>query len=117
MAINLVVIGIILTLPMSFKNLTQNKFLTDNNTFHFKNILIPEPNSKWTNEYKKTSIGNMHYHSPTDTSFFWVTGNGHLPCINSIQLDYFHNGFLYIPQQRSIDLSHGFYSQKVSGNE
>jgi hypothetical protein len=117
MAINLVVIVIILTLPMSFENLTQNKFLTDNNTFHFKNILIPEPNSKWTNEYKKTSIGNMHYHSPTDTSFFWVTGNGHLPCINSIQLDYFHNGFLYIPQQRSIDLSHGFYSQKVSGNE
>ncbi len=117
MAINLVVIVIILTLPMSFENLTQNKFLTDNNTFHFKNILIPEPNSKWNNEYKKTSIGNMHYHSPTDTSFFWVTGNGHLPCINSIQLDYFHNGFLYIPQQRSIDLSHGFYSQKVSGNE
>jgi hypothetical protein len=115
--LNLAVVGIILVFPMSFDNLTHNKFLTDNNTFHFKNILIPEPNSKWTNEYKKTSIGNMPYHSPVDTSFFWVTGNGNLPCINSTQLDYFHNGFFYIPQQRSIDLNHGFYSQKVSGNE
>jgi len=40
-----------------------------------------------------------------------------LPCINTVQLDYFRQGFYYIPQQRSIDLKDGFYSQKVSGNE
>jgi len=117
LGLNMIVIAIILILPMSFNNLTKNKFLTKNNTFHLKNIFIPEPNSKWKNEYKKTSIGNMHYHSPTNTSFFWVTGNGDLPCINNSQLNYFQKGFLFIPQQRSVDLSNGFYSQKVSGNE
>jgi hypothetical protein len=59
----------------------------------------------------------MHYHSPIDTSFFWVTGNGHLPCVNKTQLNYFHKGFFFIPQQRSIDLSNGFYAQKVSSDE
>jgi hypothetical protein len=117
LGLNLIAIVIILILPMSFNNVTENKFLTQNTTFHFKNFVIPEPNSKWSNEFKKTSIGNMHYHSPIDTSFFWVTGNGHLPCVNKTQLNYFPKGFFFIPQQRSIDLSNGFYAQKVSSDE
>ncbi|MCF6132165.1 LIC_10190 family membrane protein [Flavobacterium wongokense] len=112
-----VLIMIVVFVPMSFGNLTTNKYLSQNTTFHFKNILIPEPNSKWRPEYRGGSVGNMHYHSPIDNSFFWVTGNGQLPCINTLQLDYFHKGFFYIPQQRSIDLSDGFYAQKVSGDE
>ncbi|WP_396157997.1 LIC_10190 family membrane protein [Flavobacterium sp.] len=117
LGLNIIAIAIILIHPMSFNNVTKNKFLTQNTTFHFKNFVIPEPNSKWSNEFKKTSIGNMHYHSPIDTSFFWVTGNGHLPCVNKTQLNYFHKGFFFIPQQRSIDLSNGFYAQKVSSDE
>lgn len=116
-AFNYIILLILLWVPLSYSNLTNNKLLGHNTTLNVQNILIPEPNSNWKNEYKKTSIGNMHYHSPKDTSFFWVTGNGDLPCINFTQLDYFHNGFFYIPQQRSIDLSDGFYSQKVSGHE
>jgi hypothetical protein len=104
-------------IPMSYSQLTDNNLLRENNTFHLRNILIPEPNSKWKTEYKGGSVGNMHYHSPIDTSFFWVTANGQLPCINTTQLKYFQVGFFYIPQQRSIDLSDGFYSQKVSGDE
>lgn len=117
LTLNMIVIAMMLILPMSFNNLTKNKFLTQNNTFHFKNIIIPEPNSKWPTESKKTSIGNMSYNSPTDYTFFWVTGNCDLPCINDTHLNYFKKGFFFIPQQRSIDISNGFYAQKVSGDE
>lgn len=103
--------------PMSYSKLTDNNMLRENNTFHLKNIIIPEPNSKWKSEYKGDSVGNMSYHSPVDTSFFWVTGNGNLPCVNDVQVKYFEQGFFYIPQQRSTDLNDGFYAQKVSGHE
>lgn len=103
--------------PMSFGALTENKLLGENSTFNIRNVVIPEPNSKWKPEYRGGSVGNMHFHSPMDTSFFWVTANGQLPCINTVQLDYFQKGFFIIPQQRSMQLSDGFYSQKISGDE
>lgn len=115
--LSFVLIGFLVFVPISFSNLTDNKLLGQNSTFNFRNIIIPEPNSKWNPEYRGGSVGNMHFHSPIDTSFFWVTANGELPCINTTQLDYFQKGFFYIPQQRSIQLSDGFYSQKVSENE
>lgn len=114
---SMILVGITVFIPMSFGSLTTNKLLSENNTFHFKDILIPEPNSKWKPEYKGGSVGNMHYHSPIDTSFFWVTANGQLPCINTTQLEYFQKGFFFIPQQRSMELKNGFYSQKVSDDE
>ncbi|WP_445452041.1 LIC_10190 family membrane protein [Flavobacterium sp. 25HG05S-40] len=114
---SLIFTAMTLLTPLNFNRITSNNFMAQNNTFRFKNILIPEPVSRWKPEYRGGSVGNMHYHSPLDTSFFWVTGNGKLPCINALQLEYFHKGFFYIPQQRSIELKNGFYSQKVSGNE
>ncbi|WP_293892703.1 hypothetical protein [Flavobacterium sp.] len=110
-------VGVIVFIPLSFGTLTANATLTQNSTFHLKNIVIPEPNSKWKQEYKGASVGNMSYHSPVDTSFFWVTSNGQLPCVSDVQVKYFETGFFYIPQQRSTDLNDGFYSQKVSGHE
>jgi hypothetical protein len=116
-AISMVLTGILVFVPMSFSTLTENKLLGQNSTFNLKNIAIPEPNSKWAQEYRGGSVGNMHFHAPIDNSFFWVTANGKLPCINTAQLDYFQKGFFIIPQQRSIELGDGFYSQKISGNE
>ncbi|MGC4039422.1 MAG: hypothetical protein QM710_01130 [Flavobacterium sp.] len=116
-ALSMILCSLFVLVPMSFSKLTDNKLLGQNSTFHLKNILIPEPNSKWKPEYRGGSVGNMHYHSPIDESFFWVTGNGEIPCINTEQLDYFHQGFSIIPQQRSIDLKDGFYAQKVSVGE
>lgn len=115
--LSLILVGILVFVPLSFGSLTANALLSQNSTFHFKNILVPEPNSKWKPEYKGGSVGNMSYHSPVDTSFFWVTGNGDLPCVNAEQVKYFEQGFFYIPQQRSTDLNDGFYAQKVSGHE
>ena len=110
-------IGVVVFVPLSFGSLTTNFLLSQNCTFHLKNIVVPEPNSKWNSEYKGGSVGNLSYHSPLDTSFFWVTGNGPLPCVNDVQIKYFEEGFFYIPQQRSIDLNDGFYAQKVRGHE
>ena len=110
-------VGVLVFVPLSFGSLTANALLLQNSTFHLKNIIIPEPNSKWKQEYKGGSVGNMSYHSPVDTSFFWVTSNGNLPCVNDTQIKYFEQGFFYIPQQRSIDLNDGFYAQKVSEHE
>ena len=115
--LSMVLVGVLVFIPLSFGSLTANALLSQNSSFHLKDILIPEPNSKWNPEYKGGSVGNMSYHSPVDTSFFWVTGNGDLPCVNDVQLKYFEQGFFYIPQQRSSDLNDGFYTQKVSGHE
>ncbi len=117
LGLSMVLVGVLVFIPLSFGSLTANALLSQNSTFHFKNIAVPEPNSKWNPEYKGGSVGNMHYHAPVDGSFFWVTGNGELPCINEVQLKYFEQGFFYIPQQRSTDLNDGFYTQKISGHE
>lgn len=115
--LSLSAVALLLFIPMSFGSLTANALLTQNSTFHLRNTIIPEPNSKWSSEFKGSSVGNMIYQTPVDDSFFWVTGNGKLPCVNKKQVDYFEQGFFYIPQQRSRDLNDGFYSQKVSGHE
>ena len=116
-ALSMVLVGVLVFVPLSFGSLTANALLSQNSTFHLKNIVIPDPNSKWKQEYKGGSIGSMPYHSPIDTSFFWVTSNGELPCVNDQQIKYFEEGFFYIPQQRSTDLNDGFYAQKVNGHE
>jgi hypothetical protein len=115
--VSLIIVGVLIFIPLSFSSLTKNTLLSKNSTFHIKNSVVPEPNSKWKPEYKGGSIGNMAYRSPVDSSFFWVTGNGNLPCVNEVQLKYFEQGFFYIPQQRSTDLNDGFYAQKISGHE
>lgn len=116
-ALSMVLVAVLVFIPLSFGSLTANALLSQNSSLHLKNLVVPEPNSKWNPKYKGASVGNMSYHSPVDTSFFWVTGNGELPCINDVQIKYFEQGFFYIPQQRSTDLNDGFYSQKISGHE
>ncbi|HNP33524.1 MAG TPA: hypothetical protein PKN96_09550 [Flavobacterium sp.] len=115
--LNIILIAVLVFVPLSFNSFTANALLTQNSTFHLKNLAIPEPNTRWSQEFRGFGVGNMNYHTPVDGSFFWVTGNGELPCVNKLQVDYFEHGFFYIPQQRSIDLNDGFYAQKVSGHE
>lgn len=116
-ALSLTLVTVLVFVPMSFGSLTANALLTQNSTFHLIDIAIPEPNTRWSQEFKGSSVGNMIYQTPVDGSFFWVTGNGKVPCVNKLQIDYFEQGFFYIPQQRSRDLNDGFYAQKVGGHE
>lgn len=116
-SLSFVAVAVLMLIPTSFSSLTSNALLAQNSTFHLKNIIIPEPNTKWKQEFIGSSVGNVIYQTPVDDSFFWVTGNGKLPCVNEKQIEYFEHGFLYIPQQRSRQLKDGFYSQKISGHE
>lgn len=116
-ALSLIFVTVLVFIPTSFRSLTTNTFLAQNSTLHFKNTIIPEPNSKWKREFIGSSVGNLIYQTPVDNSFFWVTGNGKLPCVNEKQIEYFEHGFFYIPQQRSRQLKDGFYAQKISGHD
>ena len=116
-ALSLVIVAILILIPISFGSLTSNTLLAQNHTLHLRSIIIPEANSKWNPEFRGSSVGNMIYQTPVDDSFFWVTGNGKLPCVNEVQIQYFEHGFFYIPQQRSKELKDSFYGQKISGHE
>jgi hypothetical protein len=117
LSISLTLVTILIFVPMSFSNLTDNKSLATNNTFNLRNCLIPEPNSKLNQKYLLLIIGNMKYYSPNKPIFFWITGNGKLPCINEEQLNYFETNFNIFPQMRGTNLGDGFCSQKIIPNE
>jgi len=79
--------------------------------------IFPKPNTKEKEIFKKANKGDLDYYTPTEYSFFWITGNGDLPCVTSEQLDYFETNFHYIPQLRGQDLKDGFYAQKVTPHD
>ncbi|TBX67503.1 hypothetical protein EZL74_09540 [Flavobacterium silvisoli] len=114
---SLIIVALLLFRPVSFKHLTNNPLLADNSYFHIKNIIQPEPNTKYPLEFKGDSRGNFKFHTPVDPPLFWMNGNGELPCVNSEQLNYFETNFHYMPQQRSHNLADGFYSQKLTGHD
>lgn len=116
-SISIAVLLLLLCLPFSFKSITNNNLLAENSTFSLRNILIPEPNTKYQLEYKGDSRGNLKFNTPINPPLFWINGNGNLPTVNAAQLIYFETNFHYMPQQRSHNLADGFYAQKVSGHD
>jgi hypothetical protein len=117
LSLSFVLIVVLVFFPISFSALTQNKLLSNNNTFQSKNVVFPEPNTKEKLDYTKITKGNLHFHSPTDAKLFWITGNGNLPSVNKEQLDYFESNFQMIPQLRGKTLGEGFYSKKTIAND
>jgi len=63
--------------------------------------------------YLKFNVGNLIFESPDESSFFWITGNGELPCVNKQQIDYFKSNYNYIPQLRTNNLKDGFYAKRI----
>jgi hypothetical protein len=99
---------------VDFKYFTQNKFHQTKEHFQWSQILIPEKNSKFADiKYEKIKDGNLEYNSPKDNFFFYGTGNGVLPCVNKIQINYFKKHYFILPQQRTSDLKDGFYSENL----
>jgi hypothetical protein len=99
---------------IDFKNLTDNKLHHQKANFSWKQILIPEKNSKFSEEtFEKIKNENLEYYSPKENFFFFGTANGDLPCVNKIQIDYFEKYYLIKPQMRSSALKDGFYSKKI----
>ena len=99
---------------VDFKYFTQNKFHQTQGQFQLIQILIPEKNSKFADiKYEKIKDGNLEYNSPKDNFFFYGTGNGVLPCVNKVQINYFKKHYFILPQQRTSDLKDGFYSENL----
>ena len=103
----------ILFIPIRLSYFTNNKFMSQSNTFSIKAILFPEENSKMKTDFEVLKIGNLKYYSPIENDFFYGTGNGPLPCVNKTQIEYYKKEFNVIPQMRTNDLKDGFYSKKL----
>ncbi len=100
--------------PLSFIGISKNTFNSKSSAFNIKNTFLPHANSKWETKYIEEQRGNLRFYSPTHNSFFWVTGNGPLPCVNSEQFDYFQTHFHYQTQLRSHSLKDGFYAKSLN---
>jgi hypothetical protein len=110
-------IAVVLFFPISYKSLTENKLIGKNSRFSATNILYPHNNSKWTTTFESVQKGNLKFNSPTNNYFFWGSGNGDLPSVNKVQIEYFEKYYQVIPQQTTTDLKDGFYAKKLSSNE
>ena len=74
-------------------------------------VLVPHPSTKYTQAtYKKNTLGNLTYYTPTNIDFFWATGDGELPSIQQQQLEDFKDYFEQAPQLRTDKLEDGFKS-------
>ncbi|WP_418603110.1 LIC_10190 family membrane protein [Hwangdonia sp.] len=108
MAIVLSAIPVFITINLNA--FTNNNFAMALNTFQLKNIIIPEKNTKTETTYTKHIIDDFEFYSPSEDAFFWVTGNGDLPCVNKKQIDYIKYYYNFVPQKRTDDLKDGFKS-------
>ena len=111
----LVYVSIILGAIPVFVNInlnafTNNNFAMDLNTFELKNVIIPKENTKTKTKFTEQNIADFEFYSPSEDVFFWVTGNGELPCVNKKQIDFIKYHYKYIPQLRTDDLKDGFKS-------
>jgi hypothetical protein len=103
---------------VNYKIFTQNKLHQPKGHYHWSQIFIPEKNSKYSDiKFEKIKDGNLEYNSPKENFFFYGTGNGDLPCVNKVQIDYFKKHYFILPQQRTSDLKDGFYSKNITINE
>ncbi|GEP51207.1 hypothetical protein FNO01nite_18790 [Flavobacterium noncentrifugens] len=107
------VTAVLLFVPVGMGRFTSNKQLLSGSRFEVSYLVFPHSNSKSGTAFETVENGNLKYHSPIENSFFWGDGDGDLPCVNKVQVDYFQNYYHYRPQQRGNSLKAGFYSQPV----
>ncbi len=112
-AISVLATAFVLFFPLNFDGLTQNKLISQNSSFSFKNIVFPHKNSKLQTTFTVVQNGNLKYYTPVQSAFFWANGDGNLPCVNQEQIDYFEQTLGVVPQMRGADLSDGFYTKSI----
>lgn len=111
----ILLVAVPLLIPLQLGNLSSTSFLASTKPFEWKHIIIPHPNSRYVHlEHKIISYGNTLIKSPVESPFFWGTGDCEVPCVNMEQLSYFEKYFSVIPQQRTDDLSDGFYAKPIA---
>lgn len=111
---SVILLATLLMVPFDLSAFTTNVHLKNNSTFSVSEVVFPHSNSKFDLSYQSIKNGNLSYNSPVNTTFFWGTGNGKLPCVNKDQLKYFEVYYKIIPQMRTNNLKDGFYAQNIS---
>lgn len=111
---SVVVSAIPLFFQIDLNAFTTNRFAMSLNTFKPSYFITPHNNSKYTYKYETSKEGNLNYNSPIPNDFFWITGDGPLPAVNTDQIEYFKKKLGIVPQLRTGDLKDGFYSKKIN---
>ncbi|MFD2938931.1 LIC_10190 family membrane protein [Flavobacterium notoginsengisoli] len=115
--LSLIPVVIVLFFSINLSKFANNNSLMEISNFSSQNIIFPFSNSKNSITFETIRIGNLKYNSPQNNDFFWGNGNGDLPCINKVQIEYFEKYFHYRPQMRTNNLKDGFYSKEITKNE
>ncbi|WP_394369021.1 LIC_10190 family membrane protein [Hyunsoonleella ulvae] len=106
--------AITIFIPLNLNAFTSNKFAMTLSNFKFKNIIIPENNTKTATTFSKVTVDGFDFYTPEKDVFFWGTGNGSLPCVNQQQVEYIKHYYHYIPKLRGNSLKDGFMSKKTN---
>jgi hypothetical protein len=107
---------VILLISINLNRFSNYKFMMEMSTFSTDNFIFPYKNTKYDTDFESIQIGNLKYNSPLNNNFFWGSGDGALPTVNKVQIDYFKTYFHTIPQMRTTDLKDGFYAKKLTTN-
>jgi len=100
-------------IPINLNTFTSNNFAMTLSNFKLKHILIPAENTKTITTFTKENSDGFEYNSPGKDVFFWVTGDGDLPCVNKQQIEYIKTYYHIVPKLRGGSLKDGFYSKEV----
>ncbi len=107
----------VLFVPIDLNRFTSNKFVMVSSTFSTDNLVFPYKNTKYDNEFKVITEGNLRYYSPVKMDFFWGSGDGPLPCINERQVKRFYKKYKVLPQMRTENMADGFYAEDITKYE
>lgn len=111
--LSLLILTILIITPFNLSLFTSNVYLKNNSTFSLNEIIFPHKNSRFDNDYEIIKNGNLQYNSPSNSVFFWGTGDGELPCVNKEQIKYFEMYYKIKPQMRTTNLKDGFYAKNI----
>lgn len=88
--------------------------INSKNRISFDILLYPSESSLTENNNNNINkVGNLHYYSPANKAYIWITGNGKLPAVNKKQIDYFIRKIGCVPQKRTLNIKDGFFTLQI----
>lgn len=117
LVLSLVATVFVVFIPVNLNLFSNYKFMMKISNFSSATIIFPHKNTKYDTAFENIKNGNLIYHSPVQNDFFWASGDGDLPAVNKVQIEYFENYFHIIPQLRTKDIKDGFYAKELIENE
>ena len=80
--------------------------------FSLELVTVPASNSSFEDGFMLADIEGLTYFSPTVSSYFWVTGDGPLPCTNEQIIAYYKKHYGFYPQLRAESIKEGFLMKR-----